>query len=110
MNEILQQYEMFVDEVWFGCPPSERVLDDLFVATAGLGGETGEVLERLKKYVRDGTDDREGLKKELGDVLYYLTFLSHAFGFTLAEVISANMEKILSRRERNVLHGSGDNR
>ena len=67
---------------------------DYFVMTAGLGGETGEVLEILKKHVRDKKLDKEHLKEELGDVLYYLTMICNYHGLTLEEVIEENVRKI----------------
>lgn len=81
----------------------------------GLGGETGEVLEHLKKIVRDNdgviTDERrDAVFKELGDVIWYLGRLCTEFGFTFSDVAEANIAKLLDRLERNVIHGSGDNR
>lgn len=77
----------------------------------GLVGEAGEVAEKTKKVLRDGTPmDRELLKLELGDVLWYLTRLCDEYGFTLREVAQANADKLDSRRVRGVLGGSGDTR
>lgn len=81
----------------------------------GLCGESGEVAEKLKKVIRDkegviDDDTRAALKKELGDVLWYVNALSGELGFTLAEVATANIEKLHSRRDRGKIHGEGDNR
>ncbi len=83
--------------------------------TLGLVGEAGEVAEKVKKLFRnDGgvlTDvHREEIKKELGDVLWYMSALSHELGFTLDDVAEANIEKLRSRAERGVIKSSGDNR
>ncbi len=48
--------------------------------TLGLVGEAGEVAEKVKKVIRDknGIFDNEsklGIKKELGDVLWYISNL-----------------------------------
>jgi NTP pyrophosphatase (non-canonical NTP hydrolase) len=75
-----------------------------------LTGEAGEVAEKVKKMVRDGTLDTEGLKKELGDVLWYLAALASDLGVTLEEVAAGNVTKLRSRAERGVIGGSGDNR
>ena len=113
----IDSYADWVVAMWFskavqGEPHFEKnpELRSLFIMTAGLGGELGEVLEKVKKHVRDGNLDRENLKKELGDVLYYLVRLMRYFGFQPSEVLAANVEKLESRRERGVLRGSGDNR
>lgn len=83
--------------------------------TLGLVGEAGEVAEKIKKVIRnDGgvmSDERRGeIKKELGDVLWYLAQLSTELGYTLEEVAQGNIEKLASRKERGVLHSEGDNR
>ncbi|MBI5798439.1 MAG: nucleoside triphosphate pyrophosphohydrolase family protein [Candidatus Yonathbacteria bacterium] len=83
--------------------------------TLGLVGEAGEVAEKIKKLFRndDGvlTDaHREELKKELGDVLWYLAALSRELGFSLDDVAEANITKLRSRAQRGVIKSSGDNR
>ena len=45
--------------------------------TLGLAGEAGEVAEKIKKVIRDKNgiideETREMIKKELGDVLWYV--------------------------------------
>ena len=83
--------------------------------TLGLCGEAGEVAEKIKKTIRD----KEGkftpeisleIAKELGDVLWYITSLGNDLGFSLEEIANLNNEKTLSRKDRNVISGSGDNR
>lgn len=81
----------------------------------GLVGEAGEVAEKIKKVIRDDdgkmTDaKREELKKELGDVLWYLAQMATELDLSLTEVAQLNIEKLASRKERGVLAGSGDDR
>jgi NTP pyrophosphatase (non-canonical NTP hydrolase) len=83
--------------------------------TLGLSGETGEVAEKIKKVIRDkggviDEETREMLKKELGDVLWYVSQLATELKLSLDEVAKGNIEKLLSRLERGVISGSGDNR
>ena len=74
---------------------------DLFIMSTGLAGETGEVLELLKKHVRDGEIDTYALLLELGDVLHYLTRIAAEYGFSLPQVMDANVVKLEQRaRER----------
>lgn len=83
---------------------------DLTIMSLGLPGETGEVVEILKKRVRDGNLDILNLKKELGDVLYYWVMLCNAFDLSPDEVIQANKDKLNSRQARGTMQGSGDDR
>ena len=83
--------------------------------TLGLTGESGEVADKIKKIIRDSdgkvTDEKkEEIKKELGDVLWYLAQLSTELGLKLSEVASGNLEKLASRKSRGKIRGKGDNR
>ena len=83
--------------------------------TLGLVGESGEVAEKIKKILRDknGSFDKESksaLKKELGDVLWYLSNLCNELDFSLSDVARANLEKLNLRLSRGKISGSGDNR
>jgi len=83
--------------------------------TLGLNGEAGEVAEKVKKIYRDKDGiitvaDLETIKKEIGDVLWYLSVLCSDLGLSLDEVADDNIAKLESRKKRGVLHGNGDNR
>lgn len=109
--DLIREYQDFIVSVWVGSGKyASDDLRNLYIASTGLAGETGEVLEKLKKHVRDGVLDREALLKELGDTLYYLVMIGRMFGYGLDDVIEANMEKLKDRAKRGVVHGSGDDR
>ena len=77
----------------------------------GLVGEAGEVAEKIKKQIRDGSRvSNEEIVKELGDVVFYATALANHFNSDLTEVLQVNMDKLNSRAKRGVIKGSGDNR
>lgn len=83
--------------------------------TLGLLGEAGEIAEKIKKIFRDENQElteekRDLLKKELGDVLWYLSQLATELGLDLQEVAEYNLDKLASRHTRGVIKGSGDNR
>lgn len=83
--------------------------------TLGLCGEAGEVADKVKKVIRDrggsfSPEVIEALKLELGDVLWYVAQLSTELGLDLADVATANLEKLASRAARNVISGDGDQR
>lgn len=83
--------------------------------TLGLVNEAGEVAGKVKKLFRDkggqiGEADREALKQELGDVLWYLAQIATELGLSLQEIAEANLDKLFSRLERGQIKGEGDNR
>ena len=81
----------------------------------GLADEAGEVVGKFKKLFRDknGVIDEEFKKvvsKETGDVLWYCAEICTQLGISLKDVADENISKLLSRKERNKLQGSGDER
>ena len=89
--------------------------NNLLYPTIGLAGETGEVAEKVKKLMRDKNMkiDQEfidGVKKELGDVLWYIAAICSELRIGMDEIAKLNIEKLYSRKERNKLHGNGDDR
>ncbi|KKR48375.1 MAG: hypothetical protein UT86_C0006G0013 [Candidatus Magasanikbacteria bacterium GW2011_GWC2_40_17] len=83
--------------------------------TLGLASEAGEVAGKIKKVIRDKggiIDDttREDIKKELGDVLWYISQVAMELRISLEDIAEYNLYKLLSRLERGKISGSGDNR
>lgn len=87
--------------------------------TLGLAGETGEVVEKIKKLIRNDNitdakkvseDKKIELEKEMGDILWYLAQLATEFDIELNSIAERNIEKLTSRQERGTLHSEGDNR
>jgi len=89
--------------------------NELLHLVLGLVGESGEIAEKFKKWVRDldsdeSLIDRADIAKELGDVLWYVAVLADYLDLSLDDIASANLAKLAARRRRGVLGGSGDNR
>lgn len=81
----------------------------------GLCGECGEVAEKVKKVIRDKGGkfdefDRMNIRKELGDVLWYIAQIASDLDLRLESVAIANVEKLRVRKENGTLQGSGDDR
>lgn len=90
---------------------SPAMLEKVF----GLVGEAGEVAEKFKKILRDKNgmvtdEERKELAKELGDILWYVNSVGVYLGFSLDDIAQMNLDKLSSRKNRDVLAGSGDNR
>ena len=83
--------------------------------TLGLTGEAGEVANKVKKIIRDGSDSKDEklvseIKAEIGDCLWYIAVLANDFDIKLSDIASANIEKLALRQKNNTIHGSGDDR
>ena len=81
----------------------------------GLAGEAGEVANKVKKLVRDGTSSlpkewKENIASEIGDVLWYCAVLADDLGISLGKIASENETKLQDRRKRGMISGSGDSR
>lgn len=111
--KILNEYQNFcVNHAFF---TEGDNIDFLTYLTISLSGEVGELSNWIKKIYRDkGGDfdekDLKHIKGELGDILWYVSVLSHKLGFSLEEVTEYNKEKIKRRFEKGTQRGSGDDR
>ena len=81
----------------------------------GLVGEAGEVANKVKKLVRDGTSSlpkewKENIASEIGDVLWYCAVLADDLGISLGKIASENETKLQGRKKRGMISGSGDSR
>lgn len=64
----------------------------------GISGETGEVIDIIKKHLYQGHDlNKEHLTEELGDVMFYITNLATLVGIDMQEVLQNNVDKLLKR-------------
>lgn len=64
----------------------------------GLCGESGEAIDIVKKWLAQGHElDKEHLKKELGDIAWYLAEASTALDISLDEILQANIVKLQKR-------------
>jgi NTP pyrophosphatase (non-canonical NTP hydrolase) len=67
---------------------------DLSIMTLGLAGESGEVVEIIKKKLRDGQFDIDHFKSEMGDVIYYWGRLCKAMNVLPSEILEGNIAKL----------------
>ena len=77
----------------------------------GLVEESGEVAGLRKRFLRDeGNIDNEKLKKELGDVLWYVAMIGKRYNISMDDVAVTNIQKLTDRKARGVITGVGDER
>lgn len=72
--------------------------DQLVNMIFGMVGETGEIVDLLKKSKFQGhTIDRDKLQEEIGDVMFYIANLCNLLDLDLEEIIEENYNKLLKR-------------
>lgn len=81
--------------------PNKGFEEDLSNYSMGLSGESGEVIDILKKIVHHGhpytVEMKEKLHEELGDVMHYVAGLCTLLGFQMDLVGQANIKKLKKR-------------
>ena len=72
--------------------------DNLSLGAMGISGEAGEVTDYLKKVVFHKHElSKEKLAEELGDVLWYITYLASVIDYDLKDIAEININKLKSR-------------
>ena len=106
----------YQEKAWSYALPSAKDISYLFL---GLTGEVGELCSAQAKWIRDNpttTDSelwenkQEMLKKELGDILWFVAGIARNYYWNLEDIAQMNLNKLEDRKNRNVIQGSGDNR
>lgn len=91
----LSEYQEFCSR---GVLPATLEREPAVGFALGLAGETGEVVDDIKKKYFHGRDiDDNHTIEELGDVMWYVANLATQYGVTLDEIITRNRDKLLKR-------------
>ncbi len=108
----LREYQKFTNTTAVYPDAGKNNIPALMYAGLGLASEAGECANYIKKVYRDGDTPelRQKIADELGDILYYASHTAEILGLDIQELLEKNQKKLLSRKERGVLKGSGDNR
>lgn len=76
----------------------ENRRDGLSCAGLGVAGEAGEVADIIKKHIHHRAPrDVAKLRKELGDVLWYLAHACNVMGWRLDDIAAENVAKLRAR-------------
>ena len=93
--------QQFTDYQWLATrtlAASDTPNTQLAILGLGLAGETGELVDHLKKVLGHGHDfDLAKIKEEAGDVLWYLAVILDLFDIDLQDVAAANIDKLTAR-------------
>ena len=99
--QLLDRYQEYVRHATF----TDGYRDTLLMASMGVAGEGGEVVDMVKKIVfhKGGmrqtitTEQTNAMILELGDVLWYVACLCNLLNVSLAEVMDENIVKLRGR-------------
>ena len=125
-KKLIEEYTDFVDKVTSEASKSsdnmkERVeylngngveVSRLLTASIGLSGEVGELNEIIKKVLfQSKTFDsatHEHMKRELGDIMWYVAQACLALNVDLSDVIVTNKDKLSNRFPQDKFNVTND--
>lgn len=98
LRDIDNDADAYQQNVLKYAPDHHDYLLNVIYAAMGMCGEAGEASELIKKYAYHGhAIDTEHLARELGDVLWYVSYMAHLFGYPLGKIMAMNQEKLAKR-------------
>lgn len=107
------EYAAVVEETAIYPDAGEQTREAITYTIVGLTGEVGELADKYKKVIRGDVplrEQRDAMAHELGDVLWYVHRVAAEMGYSIEEIQAMNAKKLLDRKKRGALQGSGDNR
>jgi len=78
--------------------------------TLGLTSKAKKIAKKIKKNIQNNSYDVIITADEVGDVFWYLARLCDEMGFQTKDILKRNIDKLLDRKNRGVIGGSGDKR
>lgn len=80
--------------------------------TISLAGEVGELLNKLKKTLRDDNGlitnkKRDECLDELGDIAWYFVMLCYELHIDPDSILEINVKKLRKRMQDNTIHDNG---
>ena len=90
LNEYQKAAARTMDMTWY---PEQQAMHALH----GMSGEVGEIHSIYQKSYQGHVIETDHLKKELGDLLWFIAEYCTAMDWTLEEVAQGNIDKLLAR-------------
>ena len=103
-KEVIDSYIFKDEDVSDDIPNQNRIVSWVLMTVAIPNINPHQIMKTTQALVK------QALKKELGDVFWYIAAICYEAGLDMEDVAESNIRKLRDRQERNVLHGSGDNR
>jgi len=90
----LKEYQVLAMRTKGGLSDAEQII----CGGLGIAGEAGEVADLIKKVAFHDHDlEVDKIKKELGDVMWYIALLCDALSLSMDEITEENIEKLKLR-------------
>ena len=75
----------------------------------GIAGEAGDVAGCIKKTIGHKDDQKDGIKENLGDTLWYISMICNFYGWSLEEVLEKNIAKLVKRHPKGFSYKAARN-
>ncbi len=75
----------------------ETKIEEIMCWGLGVSGEAGDIASCIKKTFAHKKDVKDGIKENIGDMLWYTAMICNYFGWNLEEILKENIEKLKKR-------------
>lgn len=103
------EYDMIIGKLVVN-PDACNTIDYNMIGIVGEVGEVAELIKKQKRGDKDHIDISSRIRKEGGDILWYLSRLMAMFNLSTGEVAIENIKKLTGRKSRGTIEGSGEDR
>jgi len=90
----LKEYQKFCKSIAKKFNNKEK---EIFTWGLGVAGEAGDIAGCIKKTFSHNNDQKDGIKENLGDTLWYIAMICNFFDWDLEDVLKENIEKLKKR-------------
>ena len=70
---------------------------ELFTWGLGIAGEAGDIAGCIKKTLSHNNDQKQGIKENIGDTLWYAAMICNYFNWNMDKVLEENVKKLQKR-------------
>ena len=70
---------------------------EIFSWGLGISGEAGDVAGCIKKTFFHKNDQKQGIRENVGDVMWYASMICNYFGWNLQDILEENLAKLKAR-------------
>jgi len=73
---------------------------ELFTWGLGIAGEAGDIAGCIKKTLSHGNNQKQGIKENIGDTLWYAAMICNYFNWDMDKVLEENIQKLKKRHPK----------